>query len=338
MHVGDRNECAAGRSRRAPARRSVSSTTAHAVGSRHGADRGTGRPADRTRGTSRPDGRGTPCCGADRRSRLRRPCTDRARPQARPATTPSISPTSTAGPSRAGRHRSPSTGSRCSAARRCRRPADMAPTARSLQARWEDAVARGTPALVTQASPMSRPILGAPRLPRAVRDPHPARRVRPDGRVERVRVSAKADYAIRAAVELAAAGDGPTKGDRIAQAQEIPVNFLENILVDLRNAGHRRQPARGGRRLLACAARRRDQPRRRDPGRRRPARERSRRPLRAGRVHGSAEPPPRRLGRGPREPAQRARDASRSPTWRAASYPRRSGRSPPTRTPGRLTD
>jgi Rrf2 family protein len=52
-----------------------------------------------------------------------------------------------------------------------------------------------------------------------------------------MRVSAKADYAIRAAVELAAAGEGPTKGDQIAQAQEIPVNFLENILVDLRNAG-----------------------------------------------------------------------------------------------------
>jgi Rrf2 family protein len=52
-----------------------------------------------------------------------------------------------------------------------------------------------------------------------------------------VKVSAKADYAIRAAVELAAAGDGPVKGDRIAQAQEIPQNFLENILADLRNAG-----------------------------------------------------------------------------------------------------
>jgi Rrf2 family protein len=52
-----------------------------------------------------------------------------------------------------------------------------------------------------------------------------------------VRVSAKADYAIRAAVELAASGDGPTKGERIAQAQQIPPNFLENILSDLRNAG-----------------------------------------------------------------------------------------------------
>jgi Rrf2 family protein len=52
-----------------------------------------------------------------------------------------------------------------------------------------------------------------------------------------MRVSAKADYAIRAAVELAAAGDGPVKGDRIAHAQSIPPNFLENILGDLRNAG-----------------------------------------------------------------------------------------------------
>jgi Rrf2 family protein len=52
-----------------------------------------------------------------------------------------------------------------------------------------------------------------------------------------VRVSAKADYAIRAAVELAASGDGPIKGEQIAQAQEIPPNFLENIMSDLRNAG-----------------------------------------------------------------------------------------------------
>jgi Rrf2 family protein len=52
-----------------------------------------------------------------------------------------------------------------------------------------------------------------------------------------MRVSAKADYAIRAAVELAAAGDGPVKGERIALAQEIPPHFLENILGDLRNAG-----------------------------------------------------------------------------------------------------
>jgi len=52
-----------------------------------------------------------------------------------------------------------------------------------------------------------------------------------------VRVSAKADYALRATIELAAAGDGPVKGERIAQAQEIPLKFLENILVELRHAG-----------------------------------------------------------------------------------------------------
>ena len=60
---------------------------------------------------------------------------------------------------------------------------------------------------------------------------------RPGGQNGCVRVSAKADYAIRAAVELAAAGEGPVKGDRLAQAQDIPPNFLENILADLRNAG-----------------------------------------------------------------------------------------------------
>ncbi len=53
-----------------------------------------------------------------------------------------------------------------------------------------------------------------------------------------MRVSAKADYAIRAAIELAgAAGLGPVKGERISQAQAIPLKFLEHILVDLKHAG-----------------------------------------------------------------------------------------------------
>src|SRR5213078_5407110 len=43
--------------------------------------------------------------------------------------------------------------------------------------------------------------------------------------------------ALRAVIELAAAGDGPVKGERIAQAQEIPLRFLENILGDMRQAG-----------------------------------------------------------------------------------------------------
>ena len=52
-----------------------------------------------------------------------------------------------------------------------------------------------------------------------------------------MRVSAKVDYAVRAAVELAAAGDGPVKGERIAEAQRIPLKFLENILLELKHAG-----------------------------------------------------------------------------------------------------
>ena len=51
-----------------------------------------------------------------------------------------------------------------------------------------------------------------------------------------MRVSAKADYAIRAMVELAAAEGGPLKAERISQAQEIPLKFLENIMADLRQA------------------------------------------------------------------------------------------------------
>ena len=52
-----------------------------------------------------------------------------------------------------------------------------------------------------------------------------------------MRVSAKVDYAVRAGAELAAAaGDGPVKGDTIAQAQQIPLKFLENILLELRRS------------------------------------------------------------------------------------------------------
>jgi Rrf2 family protein len=52
-----------------------------------------------------------------------------------------------------------------------------------------------------------------------------------------VRVSAKTDYAVRALLELAVGGEGPVKAERLAQAQEIPLKFLENILTDLRHAG-----------------------------------------------------------------------------------------------------
>lgn len=53
-----------------------------------------------------------------------------------------------------------------------------------------------------------------------------------------MRISAKADYALRACIQLAASeGEGHVKGERIAQAQEVPLKFLENILGDLRHAG-----------------------------------------------------------------------------------------------------
>ena len=52
-----------------------------------------------------------------------------------------------------------------------------------------------------------------------------------------MRVSAKTDYAVRALLELAVAGDGPVKGERLAESQAIPLKFLENILTDLRHAG-----------------------------------------------------------------------------------------------------
>lgn len=52
-----------------------------------------------------------------------------------------------------------------------------------------------------------------------------------------MRVTAKVDYALRALVELAAAGGATVKGDRLAEAQDIPLKFLENILAELRRAG-----------------------------------------------------------------------------------------------------
>ena len=51
-------------------------------------------------------------------------------------------------------------------------------------------------------------------------------------------VTAKADYAIRAVVELAdSSQQEPRKVDSVAKAQGIPVSFLENILTQLRSSG-----------------------------------------------------------------------------------------------------
>jgi Rrf2 family protein len=64
-----------------------------------------------------------------------------------------------------------------------------------------------------------------------------------------VRTTAKADYAVRAAIELASVGAGdPVKAEHISEAQSIPLNFLENILAELRRAGivDSRRGAAGG--------------------------------------------------------------------------------------------
>ena len=63
-----------------------------------------------------------------------------------------------------------------------------------------------------------------------------------------MRISAKADYAVRATVEMAAAGDEPVKGEKLAEAQDIPLQFLEHILLELKHARivRARRGARGG--------------------------------------------------------------------------------------------
>jgi Rrf2 family protein len=63
-----------------------------------------------------------------------------------------------------------------------------------------------------------------------------------------MRVSAKVDYAVRAAAELAAANEGPVKGERLAESQDIPLQFLEHILLELKHAGivRARRGAKGG--------------------------------------------------------------------------------------------
>jgi Rrf2 family protein len=55
-----------------------------------------------------------------------------------------------------------------------------------------------------------------------------------------MRVSAKADYALRALIEMAnpAEGDGrPVSAEELGRRQDIPHNFLQAILADLRKSG-----------------------------------------------------------------------------------------------------
>ncbi|MDQ3611002.1 MAG: Rrf2 family transcriptional regulator [Actinomycetota bacterium] len=50
-------------------------------------------------------------------------------------------------------------------------------------------------------------------------------------------ISAKADYAVRAAIHLASVSQGPTKSDAIATEQHIPAKFLEAIMTSLKAGG-----------------------------------------------------------------------------------------------------
>ncbi|HYH25564.1 MAG TPA: Rrf2 family transcriptional regulator [Blastococcus sp.] len=51
-----------------------------------------------------------------------------------------------------------------------------------------------------------------------------------------MRINARVDYAVRAALELAAAAPGALTCDKIAAAQDIPSRFLQAILADLQHA------------------------------------------------------------------------------------------------------
>ncbi|WP_371680379.1 Rrf2 family transcriptional regulator [Streptomyces sp. NBC_01276] len=71
-----------------------------------------------------------------------------------------------------------------------------------------------------------------------------------------MRISARADYAVRAALQLAASQDGgPVKAEAIADAQDIPHKFLEGILNDMRRGGLvlSRRGGNGGYRLARPA-------------------------------------------------------------------------------------
>jgi Rrf2 family protein len=52
-----------------------------------------------------------------------------------------------------------------------------------------------------------------------------------------MRLSAKADYALRASLELASTGEAHVKAEALARAQGIPLRFLEQILLDLKHGG-----------------------------------------------------------------------------------------------------
>ncbi|HET7069143.1 MAG TPA: Rrf2 family transcriptional regulator [Nocardioides sp.] len=74
-----------------------------------------------------------------------------------------------------------------------------------------------------------------------------------------MRVSAKADYALRALIEMAARAEGdgarPVSAEELGRLQDIPHNFLQAILADLRRADivHAQRGQSGGWRLAKAA-------------------------------------------------------------------------------------
>lgn len=52
-----------------------------------------------------------------------------------------------------------------------------------------------------------------------------------------MQISAKADYAVRSLVELAADSGRPLTCEGIASSQDIPFRFLKSVFRDLRQAG-----------------------------------------------------------------------------------------------------
>jgi Rrf2 family protein len=83
-------------------------------------------------------------------------------------------------------------------------------------------------------TPLGDPPAGASHAPA----PRAPRRRAHSARIRPVHVTAKADYAVRAVVELAGSSQSaPRHVEDVAQAQGIPVSFLENILTQLRSAG-----------------------------------------------------------------------------------------------------
>ena len=71
-----------------------------------------------------------------------------------------------------------------------------------------------------------------------------------------MRISAKSDYAVRAALELATAGDEPLTAEVVATRQDIPLYFLRKIFHELRLAHlvTTQRGREGGHRLARPAA------------------------------------------------------------------------------------